>query len=59
MMTKKEKQAEAQVVLDEIKKTATIEPFNSGFIVKGEIPSNLMHRFFSVDREILDLLSSV
>ena len=58
-MTKKEKQDEAQAVLDEIKKTAIIKPYHNGFIVHGEIHSDLMSRFFAVDREILELLSSV
>mgnify|MGYP003434604197 CR=1 FL=1 len=58
-MTKAEKRAEAQSILDELKKIGVVKAFAGWFIFEGNMPNEILMRTLAVDKEIAELLNSV
>ena len=60
MMTKAEKRAEAQTVLDEFKKLGIVaKTCNKLVIYEGKLPYGLYKRTLAVRREIAELLNNI
>ncbi len=60
MMTKAEKRAEAQAILDELKKLGIVAKTCKKLVIyEGKLPYDLYMRTLAVRREIAELLNNI
>jgi hypothetical protein len=60
MMTKAEKRAEAQAILDELKKLGIVAKLCKDLVIyEGKLPYGLYKRTLAVRREIAELLNNI